>query len=73
MTLKKDGGGKPIVQTKKIPVINPGQKKVVSFSGINTSGFFAVKSHLDIDVKPVQGETRTDNNHASYPVIFSLG
>jgi hypothetical protein len=32
-----------------------------------------VKSHLDIDVKPVQGETRTDNNHASYPVIFSLG
>jgi len=73
MTLKKDGGGKPIVQTKKIPVINPGQKKTVSFSGINTSGFFAVKSHLDIDVKPVQGETRTDNNHASYPVIFSLG
>jgi hypothetical protein len=73
MTLKKDGGGKPIVQTKKISVINPGQKKIVSFSGINTSGFFAVKSHLDIDVKPVQGETRTDNNHASYPVIFSLG
>ena len=73
MTLKKDGGGKPIVQTKKISVINPGQKKVVSFTGINTSGFFAVKSHLEMDVKPVQGETRTDNNHASYPVIFSLG
>jgi hypothetical protein len=73
MTLKKDGGGKPIVQTKKIAVINPQQKKVVSFSGINTSGFFAVKSHLEIDVKPVQGETRTDNNHVSYPVIFSLG
>ncbi|HST13411.1 MAG TPA: hypothetical protein VLJ44_01015 [Gaiellaceae bacterium] len=73
MTLKKDGGGKPIVQTKKIAVINPGQKKIISFSGINTSGFFAVKSHLDIDVKPVKGETRVDNNHASYPVIFSLG
>jgi hypothetical protein len=73
MTLKKDGGGKAIVQTKKIAVINPGQKKTVTFSGINTSGYFAVKSHLDIDVKPVPGETRTDNNRASYPVIFSLG
>jgi hypothetical protein len=73
MTLKKDGGGKAIVQTKKISVINPGQKKIVSFTGINTSGYFAVKSHLDIDVKPVSGETRVDNNRASYPVIFSLG
>ncbi len=73
MTLKKDGGGKAIVQTKKISVINPGQKKIVSFTGINTSGYFAVKSHLDIDVKPVAGETRVDNNRASYPVIFSLG
>jgi hypothetical protein len=73
MTLKKDGGGKAIVQTKKIAVINPAQKKTVTFSGINTSGYFAVKSHLDIDVKPVPGETRTDNNRASYPVIFSLG
>jgi hypothetical protein len=73
MTLKKDGGGKAIVQTKKISVINPAQKKTVTFSGINTSGYFAVKSHLEIDVKPVPGETRTDNNRASYPVIFSLG
>lgn len=73
MTLQKDGGGKAIVQTKAISVINPGQKKTVTFSGINTSGYFAVKSHLSIDVKPVPGETRTDNNKASYPVIFSLG
>jgi hypothetical protein len=73
MTLQKDGGGKAIVQTKKIAVINPSQKKTVSFSGINTSGYFAVKSHLSIDVKAVPGETRTDNNKATYPVIFSLG
>ena len=46
MTMKKDGGGKAIVQTKKISVINPSQKKTVSFTGINTSGYFAVKSHL---------------------------
>jgi hypothetical protein len=73
MTLQKDGGGKAIVQTRKISVINPGQRKTVTFSGINTSGYFAVKSHLSIDVKPVRGETKTDNNKASYPVIFSLG
>jgi hypothetical protein len=54
-------------------VINPQQKKTVSFSGLNVTGYFAVKSHLSIDVKPVQGETFTSNNKARYPVIFSLG
>ncbi|HEY6962352.1 MAG TPA: hypothetical protein VI408_10730 [Gaiellaceae bacterium] len=73
MTLQKDTGGHAIVQTQKIPVINPGQEKTVTFSGINVSGYFAVKSHLSIDVKAVPGETRLDNNKASYPVIFSLG
>jgi hypothetical protein len=73
MTLEKDTGGKPIVQSKKISVINPNQQKTVTFSNINSSGFFAVKSHLKIDVKPVQGETYTANNSASYPIILSLG
>jgi hypothetical protein len=72
MTLQKDVGGKPIVMTKKISVINPGQQKSVKFTNINASGFFAVKSHLKIDVAPVQGEVKVDNNKASYPVIFSL-
>jgi hypothetical protein len=73
MTLQKDSGGRAIVQTKKINLINPNQEKTVTFSGINVSGYFAVKSHLSIDVKAVSGETRLDNNKASYPVIFSLG
>jgi hypothetical protein len=73
MTLQKESGGRAIVQTKKISVINPSQKKTVTFSDINVTGFFAVKSHLTIDVKPVQGETYTANNKATYPVIFSLG
>jgi hypothetical protein len=72
LTLQKDVGGKPIVMTKTISVINPGQQKSVKFTNINASGFFAVKSHLKIDVAPVQGEVKTDNNKASYPVIFSL-
>jgi hypothetical protein len=73
LTLQKDTGGTPVVQTQKIDVINPQQKKVVTFAGINVSGFFAVKSHLRIDVSPVPGEVKTENNTASYPVIFSLG
>lgn len=73
LTLQKDTGGQPVTQTQKIDVINPGQKKVVTFSGINVSAFFAVKSRLTIDVSRVPGETKIDNNTASYPVIFSLG
>jgi len=73
MTLQKDSGGKAIVQNQTIHVINPGQQKSVTFSNVNTSGFFAVKSHLSIDVAPVPGEVKVDNNKASYPVIFSLG
>jgi hypothetical protein len=73
MTLQKDSGGKAIVQTKKIPVINPKQQKTVTFSGVNVTGFFAVRSHLSIDVKAVPGETNLTNNKATYPVIFSLG
>ena len=73
LTLQKDTGGQPVVQTQKIAVINPQQQKTVTFSGINVSGFYAVKSHLKIDVSPVPGEVKTENNTASYPVIFSLG
>ena len=36
------------------------------------TGFFALNSHLRINVKPVPGEVYVDNNKASYPVIFSL-
>ena len=28
---------------------------------------------MRIDVEPVPGEAKTDNNSAEYPIIFSLG
>jgi hypothetical protein len=61
-----------IVRTKTIKVINPGQEKSVTFSGLGTVKF-AQKETLLVDVKPVKGETHVDNNKASYSVIFSLG
>jgi hypothetical protein len=34
---------------------------------------FATRTTVKVDVKPVPGEKRLDNNSASYKVIFSLG
>ncbi|MGZ4289617.1 MAG: hypothetical protein ACXVQQ_00170 [Gaiellaceae bacterium] len=61
-----------IVKTLKIPVINPGQQKTVTFKNLGQVKF-AQKENLLVDVAPVQGETFTSNNKATYPVIFSLG
>jgi hypothetical protein len=72
MTLQRDNGGKALVQTQTIDHINPGQEVTVKFTNLNVTGFFALNSHLRINVKPVPGEVRVDNNKASYPVIFSL-
>jgi hypothetical protein len=60
-----------IVRTKTIRVINPGQQKSVTFT--NFPGLkFAQKETLLVDVKPVKGEARVDNNKGSYTVFFSL-
>ena len=61
-----------IVRTQKIKVINPGQQKSVTFTNLGQVKF-AQKENVNVDVSPVPGETRVDNNKASYPVIFSLG
>ena len=62
----------PIVKTQTIDLINPGQQKTLTFSSLGEVTF-ALPAHVNVDVKPVPGETRVDNNRASYPVIFSLG
>jgi hypothetical protein len=61
-----------IVKTLTIPVINPGQQKSITFKNLGQVKF-ATKENILVDVAPVQGEAKTDNNKASYPVIFSLG
>jgi hypothetical protein len=63
----------PVVsKTQTISVINPGQQKSVTFTNLG-SVKFAAKEQVNVDVAPVPGEVKTDNNKASYPVIFSLG
>jgi hypothetical protein len=62
----------PITSTRKIPIINPGEKKVVRFTNLGTPSF-ATSTQLKVVVEAVKNETNPDNNSASYPVIFSLG
>jgi hypothetical protein len=69
LTIKQ---AKPISATRTIALINPGQSATVTFKGL-TQPEFVVKTTLEVDVKPVPGESNPGNNSASYPVIFSLG
>jgi voltage-gated potassium channel Kch len=61
-----------IVKTQTVRVINPNQQKTVTFRNIGQVKF-AQRVHVLVDVRPVPGETFTENNRATYPVIFSLG
>ena len=64
LTIQKPQGA--IVQTKTIALINPGQTKSVTFGDLGQVPF-AQKTTVNVDVKPVPGETDTVNNKASLP------
>ena len=72
VTLTIEQQPSPIVATKTIDSINPGESKAVTFSDLGQVAF-ATKTNVKVDVQPVEGEANADNNSASYPVIFSLG
>ncbi len=54
-------------QEKSIPSIDAGAQQTVTFPGPK-SPTFGDSSVLKVEVVPVPGETRTDNNRAEYPV-----
>jgi hypothetical protein len=70
LTIQKPQGA--IVKTKTVDLINPGQNKSVTFTDLGQVPF-AQKTTVNVDVASVPGEHNTDNNKASFPVIFSLG
>jgi hypothetical protein len=72
ITLTIEQQPSPIVATKTIDSINPGETKTVTFSDLGQVAF-ATETTVKVDVQPVEGEANTDNNSAEYPVIFSLG
>jgi len=69
LTIQQPSGN--IVRRARIGFINPGEQKTVSFSNFGAVNF-AEQSTIKVEVQPVQGETKTDNNSADYPAIFSV-
>jgi hypothetical protein len=63
---------KALVLRKTIPLINPGERKTVTFK-VTGQPPFGPKTDVKVEVAPVPGETNTANNSATYPVFFSIG
>jgi hypothetical protein len=72
VTLTIQQSPSPIVQTKTIDLINPGEQQTVVFRNLGQVQF-ATKTTVKVDVQPVPEEKNTSNNSAAYSVIFSLG
>jgi hypothetical protein len=72
VTLTIQQSPSPIVQTKTIDLINPGQQRTVTFRNLGQVQF-ATRTTVKVDIQPVPQEKNTSNNSAEYPVIFSLG
>jgi hypothetical protein len=71
VTLTIPKGTTPIVKKQTIDILDIGETKTVSFKDFPDPPF-GEKTSVQVSVKPVAGEARTDNNSAEYPVIFSL-
>jgi hypothetical protein len=71
VTLTIAKSGSPIVKKQTIALINPSEETVVTFKNLGSVPF-ATQTTVNVDVKPVAGEVKKDNNSAQYPVIFSL-
>ena len=67
-------GGTPIVQTKKILVIQPAQTLTLTFSSFQLpTSAFGNRTTVKVEVAPVAQEINTSNNSATYTVFFTLG
>jgi hypothetical protein len=62
-----------IRKTATIPVIDPGEERTVTFRDLGQIVQFAQNVPVRVEVVPVQGEERTENNSAEYPVTFRIG
>jgi hypothetical protein len=72
ITLTIQKSPSPIVRKQTVAIINPGEQQTVTFRRIGQVPF-AQRTSIKVEVTPVRTESRTSNNSAEYPVIFSLG
>jgi hypothetical protein len=70
VTLTIQKSPEPIVRRQTVGVTEPKQEKTIVFRNIGNVPFVR-RTTLSVEIKPVPGETKVDNNSAEYPVIFS--
>jgi hypothetical protein len=64
---------KVLNRTEHVPSIQSGQTKTLSFANLNLPpSAFGANATVNVVVGKVPGETNLSDNHASYPVFFSL-
>lgn len=71
VTLTIPKGTKPITKKQTIDLIDVGATRKVTFTNFPEVPF-GQRTSVQVSVKPVPGETNTQNNSAEYPVVFSL-
>jgi NAD(P)-dependent dehydrogenase (short-subunit alcohol dehydrogenase family) len=72
VTLRIIQSGVPTVTKRhKIPFINPGEQKPVTFTNFPAPSFQS-PAQIKVEVQPVQNESNTSNNSADYSVLFSV-
>jgi hypothetical protein len=72
VVLTIDQSPDPIRKTAKVAIINPGEQQAVVFRNLGQIVKYSQPTTLKAEVKPVNGETKIDNNSASYSVTFTL-
>ena len=72
VVLTIDQSPQPIEKRGTIQIINPGERKAITFRNLGQIVQFSQKTTLKVEVKPVEGETNISNNTAAYAVTFTL-
>lgn len=70
VALTISGGGKPIVREQRLPSIKPGEQKTVGIP-LAAAPPTGRPVTIRVEVKPVPGEKKVDNNKQSFPAIFT--
>jgi hypothetical protein len=64
------GAGKPVVREQTLPTIGAGEQKLVTIP-LAAAPPTGRPVSIKVQVKPVPGEKKVDNNSATYPAIFT--
>jgi hypothetical protein len=70
ISLGISGAGKPLVREQRLPSIKPGETKTVSIP-LAAAPPTGRPVTITVEVKPVPGEKKVDNNKQRYPAIFT--